>query len=92
MNLQSEKAKNELNGRLRRIEGQVRGVQTMVADNRDCREILQQLNAAAAATRNATQFFMRSYAKECLMAAETVDRAQAQTIVDELMDLMAQIK
>ena len=92
MNLQSEKAKSELNGRLRRIEGQVRGVQTMVADNRDCREILQQLNAATAATRNATQFFMRSFAKECLMEAETVDRAQAQNVVDELMDLMALIK
>lgn len=92
MKLQSEKAKGELNGRLRRIEGQVRGVQTMVADGRDCREILQQLNAAAAAMRNATQYFMRAYAKECLMETETVDRAQAQTVVDELMDLIAKVR
>ena len=92
MKLQSEKAKGELNGRLRRIEGQVRGVQAMVDAGRDCREILQQLNAAAAAMRNASQFFMRAYANECLMETETVDRAQAQNVVDELMDLMAQIK
>jgi DNA-binding FrmR family transcriptional regulator len=92
MKLQSEKAKSELTRRLRRIEGQMRGIQGMVDDGRDCREIVQQLNAAAAAMRNATQFFMRAYAKECLMDGETLDRLQAQGVVDELMDLMAQVK
>ncbi len=92
MNLQSEEAKSELTRRLRRIEGQMRGVQSMVADGRDCREIVQQLNAASAAMRNASQYFMRAYAKECMMQGETLDRAQAQTVVDELMDLVVQVK
>jgi DNA-binding FrmR family transcriptional regulator len=92
MKLQSEEAKRELTRRLRRIEGQMRGIQGMIDGDRDCREIVQQLNAGAAAMRNASRYFMRAYAKECLMGGETLDRLQAQGVVDELMDLMAQVK
>lgn len=39
----------DLTRRLRRIEGQVRGLQQMLADERDCREIVTQLSAATKA-------------------------------------------
>lgn len=41
-----EEAVAELTRRLRRIEGQIRGVQQMLADDRDCREVLTQITAA----------------------------------------------
>ncbi len=66
MKLESDAAKEALKVRLRRIEGQVRGVQKMVDDDRDCREILQQLTAIRAAVQNASEVFLRTYAKECL--------------------------
>ncbi len=39
----------ELTHRLRRVEGQVRGLQQMLADNRDCRELVTQISAATKA-------------------------------------------
>ncbi len=45
MELPAETVK-DLTNRLRRIEGQVRALQQMLADGRDCREIVTQLSAA----------------------------------------------
>lgn len=36
----------DLTKRLRRVEGQVRGIQQMLADNRDCRDVVTQISAA----------------------------------------------
>ncbi len=63
----------------------MRGVQRMLDDDRDCREIIQQLKAVQSATQNATAVFMRAYAKECLLDAENVDR---ETAVDDLLTLV----
>ena len=40
---------DDLHRRLRRVEGQVRGIQAMLADGRDCREVVTQLSAASKA-------------------------------------------
>ena len=45
----SETTRHDLVRRLRRIEGQVRGIQTMVADGRECRDVVTQISAAARA-------------------------------------------
>ena len=49
MQLTDNQAKDKLINRLHRIEGQVRGVQTMISDERNCRDILQQLSAIRSA-------------------------------------------
>lgn len=89
MNIQSTVIKDELHNRLRRIEGQVRGVQRMVDEDRECREIVQQLNAIRAAVQTATTVFMRAYARDCLLSAAHVTPAEQQTLVDELLSLMS---
>ena len=43
----------DLNKRLRRAEGQVRGVQQMLADGRDCRDVVTQLSAVTRALEQA---------------------------------------
>lgn len=91
MKIRSEAVKEDLFNRLRRIEGQVRGVQRMLDDDRECREIVQQLNAIHAAVGNASQLFMRAYAKDCLLSAEGEERDVAE-MIDELLDLMASVK
>ena len=45
----SEDTLADLHRRLRRIEGQVRGLQQMLADGRDCREVVTQISAASKA-------------------------------------------
>ena len=46
-----EMGKEELLARLRKIEGQVRGLQRMVEQDRPCLDVLTQVNAASAALR-----------------------------------------
>lgn len=59
--------------RLRRIEGQARGIVRMVREGRDCREVLEQLAALQAAARQAFRFASRAYLQAC--AAEEPGQA-----------------
>ena len=67
MKIQNPEAKEKLIQRLRRIEGQIRGVESMLGDERDCREILQQLSAIHSAVQSADRFFLQEYAAACLL-------------------------
>ncbi len=67
MKIQNDETKEKLIQRLRRIEGQVRGVQTMLDKERDCREIMQQLTAIYSAVQSTSRVFFRDYAAVCLM-------------------------
>ena len=67
MKIKNPEAKEKLTQRLRRIEGQVRGVQSMLEDERDCREIIQQLSAIHSAVQGASRIFLQEYATECLV-------------------------
>ncbi len=66
MKLADSEAKARLLGRIRRIEGQARGVARMIEEDRDCSEILQQLAAVRSAAHQATVALVRSYATECV--------------------------
>jgi DNA-binding FrmR family transcriptional regulator len=67
MKIQNPEAKERLIQRLKRIEGQVRGVQGMLAEERDCHEIMQQLVAIHSAVQGASRVFLQDYATECLV-------------------------
>ena len=66
MKLGSSSAKADLLKRVRRLEGQARGVAKMIEDDRDCGEILQQLAAVRSAAHQATVALVRVYASECV--------------------------
>jgi DNA-binding FrmR family transcriptional regulator len=80
MKIQDQDAKEKLIQRLRRIEGQVRGVQAMLEAERDCRDIMQQLAAVHSAVQGASRFFLQEYATACL--AELDDGKSAETGLD----------
>ena len=67
MKIQNSESKEKLIHRLKRIEGQVRGVQTMLNEERDCREIMQQLAAIHSAIQSTSRIFLQDYATVCLM-------------------------
>jgi DNA-binding FrmR family transcriptional regulator len=52
--------------RLRRLEGQVRGVQRMVREGRDCQEMLHQIAAVEAAARSLGVVVLEHYVLSCL--------------------------
>lgn len=68
MKLVQSPAKSHLLNRVRRIEGQARGVARMIEEDRDCGEILQQLAAVRSAAHQATVELVRVYAAECVLA------------------------
>ena len=80
MHLQDQEVKQKLIQRLRRIEGQVRGVQSMLDEERDCREIMQQLVAVHSAVQGASRVFLQEYATACLL--EMDDEAQVKPGTD----------
>jgi DNA-binding FrmR family transcriptional regulator len=67
MKIENRETKEQLIKRLKRIEGQVRGVQSMLDEERDCREIMQQLSAVSSAVKSTSRTFFQDYAALCLM-------------------------
>lgn len=92
MNVQSTAVKDDIQVRLRRIEGQVRGVQRMVDEERDCREIVQQLKAVQSAVKTATNLFLQAYARECLLNDEDSTAEERAALVDDLLNLMTRME
>ncbi len=76
MKIQEPEAKKQLIQRLRRIEGQVHGVQTMVDEERDCQEIMQQLAAVHSAIQGASRIFLQEYATTCLLEMDQGPQTQ----------------
>ena len=91
MKITSPSVKDDVRKRLRRIEGQVRGIQRMVDDERECEEVLQQLNAVNAAVRNTTRLFMRAHARDCLLNRDLAGR-EGEAMVDNLLDLIDKVR
>jgi DNA-binding FrmR family transcriptional regulator len=74
--------KDQLQKRLRRIEGQVRGVQGMVEEDRWCIDVITQISAIQAALDKVALGLLDEHARHCVMGAEN-DRRVERT--DELM-------
>ncbi|MDQ6690997.1 MAG: metal-sensitive transcriptional regulator [Gemmatimonadota bacterium] len=74
--------------RLRRIEGQVRGLQKMIADDRYCADILTQVSSVHEALRGVGRELMRNHLKHCATGAIRAGGRHADDMYDELVDLM----
>src|SRR3954471_18926257 len=75
--------------RLRRIEGQVRGLEKMVDEDRYCADILVQLSSVQEACGPVGRELMRNRLRHCAHDAMAKgDKAQANAMHDELLDLM----
>jgi DNA-binding FrmR family transcriptional regulator len=74
--------------RLKRIEGQVRGLQKMVDDDRYCADILMQVSSVQEALRAVSRELMRNHLKHCAASAIRKGDAEAEAMYDELVELM----
>jgi DNA-binding FrmR family transcriptional regulator len=72
--------------RLRRIEGQVRGLQKMVDEDRYCTDIMTQIASVHEALRAVGRELMRNHLKHCATSAIRVGGADADAMYDELVD------
>jgi DNA-binding FrmR family transcriptional regulator len=77
--------------RLRRLEGQVRGLQKMVQEDRYCPDIMIQVSAAREALRTVGRELMRNHLRHCVNEAASSGRPRkAQAMYDELLELIYQ--
>lgn len=77
--------KDQLLKRLRRAEGQLRGVQGMVEDDRYCIDVLTQISAVQAALDKVALGLMDEHARHCVAGAEGQEK------VDKTDELMAAV-
>ncbi|TMK40283.1 MAG: metal-sensitive transcriptional regulator [Actinobacteria bacterium] len=82
--------RDQLLNRLRRIEGQVRGVQGMVAEDRWCPDVLQQIAAVTAALDKVALGLAEGHVQHC-MAAGTDDPVRRQEMTTELMSALGRL-
>jgi CsoR family transcriptional regulator, copper-sensing transcriptional repressor len=80
--------KDALLTRLRRVEGQVRGVQGMVEDDRYCIDVLTQISAIQAALDKVALGLLDDHVQHCVMGADAESKAE---MTDELMAAVARL-
>jgi DNA-binding FrmR family transcriptional regulator len=74
--------------RLRRIEGQVRGLQKMVEEDRYCADIMTQISSVHEALRAVGRELMRNHLRHCATTAIRGGASEADAMYDELIELM----
>ena len=81
--------KHAIGSRLRRIEGQVRGLQKMVEEERYCADVLMQLSSVQEALRGVGRAMLHNHLKYCATEAiRSGDPKQADAMYEELMELI----
>ena len=82
--------KEAVGKRLRRIEGQVRGIERMVEEDRYCIDILTQIRAARAALRGVEDEVLKDHVEHCVEGAiGSGDAADQRRKVQELLTVLA---
>ncbi len=82
-------AKHAVISRLRRIEGQVRGLQKMVDEERYCADVLMQLSSVQEALRGVGRALLQSHLKHCATEAiRSSDPPKTEAMYEELMELL----
>lgn len=76
-------------GRLRRIEGQIRGIQKMVDEDRYCIDVVTQVNAARAALESVALLLLREHTEHCV--AEAISAGDPGPKVRELSEAIARL-
>ena len=78
--------KDKLQLRLRKMEGQVRGLQQMIADDRYCLDVVQQVNALTSAAREVSLLVMESHLRATI--TEAIQSHDGESAIREMVDVL----
>lgn len=79
--------KQDVLKRMKRIEGQIRGIQRMIENDKDCEDILMQVKAATSAMQSSSKLIMRRFLLKCLMESSegyAQDKKELEKLVDAI--------
>jgi DNA-binding FrmR family transcriptional regulator len=84
----SPETREALERRLKRIEGQVRGLQKMVDEQRYCADVLVQIASVQEALRGVGRLLLQNHLTHCTVdAIKSADPAEAERVIGELVEL-----
>ncbi|SDC33133.1 DNA-binding transcriptional regulator, FrmR family [Melghirimyces thermohalophilus] len=84
----SDRERTALQNRLKRIEGQIRGLQNMVEEDRYCMDILVQITAIQSALKQVGFSLLERHSRTCLSHA--IQSGQGEEYIEELMKVIKQ--
>lgn len=87
--MRSEEEHKKLMNRLKRIEGQVRGVEKMLDENAYCPEIMVQISAINSALNSFNKELLASHMKSCVV--EDIQAGKGDEAIDELATLLQKV-
>lgn len=87
------KTEKETIARLKKIEGQVRGIQKMIAEGRYCVDVVMQITAAESALHGVAEIVLKNHLQTCVLAAfRSEDQEDCREKVNELMKVYGQLR
>ena len=81
--------KKDLQDRLRRIEGQVRGIQRMIDEDTYCIDVLTQVSSVSAALRAVGMGLLEDHVRHCVR--ESIELGTGDAKIEELMTAVARL-
>ena len=81
----------QLLARLRRIEGQIRGLQRMIEEERDCLDVLTQISSATRALQSVAVTMLDDHVRDCVRDAIMEGPQQADTRIDEALGAISRL-
>lgn len=88
-----QNTKKETLVRLKKVEGQIRGIQKMIDDRRYCIDVVMQLAAAESALHRVSEIVLKNHLETCVLSAfRSNDEEDRQAKVDELMRVYGNLR
>lgn len=81
-----DESKNDIQKRLKRIEGQVRGIQKMIDEDKTCTDIITQVAAVRAAVNRVGGLILEKYSMKCIRSA--AEGGDQEKVLEELTKTM----
>ncbi|MFW6120905.1 MAG: metal-sensitive transcriptional regulator [Petrotogales bacterium] len=86
--VENTEEKKKVINRLKRAEGQLRGLQKMIEEDRSCTDILTQVSAVISALSKISEMVARTYAKKCVLEInDKGDSSNLNELIENLINL-----
>lgn len=85
----NEEVKSESLLRLKKIEGQIRGIMKMVENDKYCIDIINQITAAEKALKGVSRIIMKRHVESCVATA--ISMGQGKEAIDELVETIYKV-
>jgi CsoR family transcriptional regulator, copper-sensing transcriptional repressor len=85
----NEDVKQDSLTRLKKVEGQIRGIMKMVENEKYCIDIINQITAAEKALKGVSRIIMKRHVESCVASA--ISQGQGQAAIDELVDTIYKV-